>query len=76
MDIITIFDNDNIPINMEVVLTYKFNMNQYIIYRSLDKKDYFIAKSLSDHSLDTNLNDDEIKYGEMVLRGVLDEIKN
>lgn len=38
MDIITIFDNDNIPINMEVVLTYKFNMSQYIIYRSLDKK--------------------------------------
>ncbi len=75
MDIITIFDNDNNQVNMEVVLTYKFNMINYIIYRSLDKCDYFIAKYLDDGSLDTELNDEEIEYGQEVLRGVLDEVK-
>lgn len=71
MDIITIKDKNNNLIKMEIVLTYCLNNVDFIIYSSLDKKDYFLAKYNKNGNLNTNLSDEEIEYGNKILKGVL-----
>lgn len=71
MDVIKIKDKTKGIIEMEVVLTYKFEGKDYVIYK--DKEDVlYIAKyNLNNDKLDTNLSESEIKYGEKVLSEVL-----
>lgn len=75
MDKIIIHDKEKGKIEMEVVLTFIFCDKNYVIYK--DDKDYFIAKYNNDNDFfDTNLNEEEIRYGEKVLEGVLKNVKS
>lgn len=71
-----IIKTDKNTIEMEVVLTYKMNDKDYIIYK--DKQNvYYIAKyNLLNDDLDTNLTPTEISYGEKILDEVLNEINS
>lgn len=75
MDKIIIQDKEKGRLEMEVVLTFSFHDRNYVIYK--DDNDYFIAKYNEENDLlDTNLNEEEITYGEKVLEEVLKNVKN
>ena len=77
MDTIEITDKKKGKITMEVVLTYKNNTNSYVIYKEINGKDIYIAKYNDDNDeLDTNLTEDEIKFGEKVLNEMLNKANN
>ncbi len=60
MEVVTIFDIPN----------YEFH---YIIYRSLDGKDYYVAKYSGENvvNLITDLDSTELEYANGILRSVL-----
>lgn len=57
---VTIFDLDDSDYN-------------YIIYRNLEKTDYYIAKYKGEEivNLDTDLTEEELRIGEKILEGVM-----
>ena len=73
MDKIKIINNNGISEEMEIVLDYEYNDNKFIIYKD-KKNNHYIAKCDDKFNLDTELNTEEIEYGEEVLKGVIDEI--
>ncbi len=76
-DFIDIYDEDGKVEKMELVL--KFNLkgysHNYIIYRDLEKKHYYIAKYNGENmvDLDTNLSDKELELAELIFKKVVDE---
>ena len=75
MDKITI-KTDKETIEMEVVLTYQTDNNNYVIYKDKENVHYIAKYNLKNDDLDTELTDEELAYGEKVLNGVLNEINN
>ena len=73
MDKIEIINNLGQKEDMEIVMTYEYNKYNYIIYKD-DINNYYIAKKDEYGNLDSNLNSDEINYGEKVLKEVINEI--
>ena len=75
MDIFEIKDNNGNILKFEAVT--KFNIRDskysYLIYRSLDKVEYYIAKYTGENiaKLDTNLTDFELKVGNEILETLL-----
>ena len=73
MDKIEIINKFGKKEEMEIILTYEYNKYNYIIYRD-KKNNYYISKIDEEKNLDSDLNDLEIKHGEEVLKGVINEI--
>lgn len=72
MDKIVIKTNKK-SIEMEVVLTFKINGKDFVIYKD-EENNHFIAKyNFRNDKLDTNLTDEELLFGEKVLNEVLNE---
>lgn len=70
METIKIRDEKKGVIEMEIVLTYDYKDNNYVIYK--DNKDLYIAKYNYDNELlNTDLKEEEISFGEKVLKEVL-----
>lgn len=77
MNKITINDKEKGRVEMEIVMTYENDNNKYVIYKEVNLPEYYIAKYKTDTSiLDTNLTDEEIAFGEKVLEGAINEVKN
>lgn len=76
-DFIDVYDEDGKVEKMELVL--KFNLKgyswNYIIYRDLEEKNYYIAKYNGENmvDLDTNLSDKELELAELIFKKVVDE---
>lgn len=74
-DIIYIKNTYGQKIPFEAVTVYNLEKSKYnyIIYRDLEQKDYYIAKYLGDDiaDLDTNLTEEELDIGNKILKGVL-----
>ena len=73
MDKIEIIMDNGLKEDMEIVLEYDYNQSKYIIYKN-KKNNYYIAKCDENYNLDTELNNTEIKYGEDILKGAINEI--
>ena len=73
MDKIEIINGQGNKEEMEIILSYEYNNNKYIIYKDI-KNNYYISKCDKNNNLDTDLKTDEISYGENILKGVIDEI--
>ena len=76
MDKITIKTKNNEVIEMEVVLTYQNNDKDYVIYKDKENFHYIAKYNYSNDELDTNLNENEITFGEQVLNEVINEISS
>ena len=77
MNTIEITDKKKGKIKMEVVLTYENDNNKYVIYKEIKGTDVYIAKyNDNNDNLDTNLTDAEIEFGQKVLEGAINEIKD
>lgn len=74
-DLIQINDSEGNVLDFEIVSIYQIENSDYnyIIYRSLDEQDYYIAKYKGSNivDLDTNLNEKELEIGNKILEGVL-----
>lgn len=83
-DIITVLKSDGNKEEFELVFNYNDLLfkKSYIIYKSLDNKDYYIAsykKEYDSYILDTNLTDAEINKIELVyekMKGSQNEFKD
>ena len=75
MDFIYIEDEKGKQITFEVVTIFNIEDSEhnYIIYRSLDKEKYYIAKYLGENvvDLDTNLSDKELRIGNTILEQII-----
>lgn len=75
MDKITIKTNNEF-IEMEVVLTYKKDEKDYVIYKDKQNIHYVAKYNFLNDDLDTDLSEDEISYGEKILNEVINEINS
>lgn len=74
-DLVYIEDSEGNYLGFEIVTIYSVGNSKYnyIIYRNSEEKDYYIAKYMGDEisELDTNLTEEEIKVGRVILKGVI-----
>lgn len=73
-DLIDIYDVDGNITKMELVLKFELNNMNYIIYRTMDNKEYFAAKYQKGINIDFNsdLSDEELK----ICNKIYEEISN
>lgn len=76
MDKIKIKTDKNEIVEMELVLTYQNNDKDYVIYKDQENVHYIAKYKYSNDELDTNLNENEITFGEHVLNEVINEISS
>ena len=75
MDYIYVYNENNEKEKMEVVLIFDMPGQEYhyIIYRSMDKNNYYVGKYIGEEIVDliTDLNSKEIEFANSILKGVL-----
>ena len=75
-DYIDIYDKDGNIEKMEAVTIFKLEGYEfnYIIYRTLDQKHYYIAKYIGDDmvELNTDLNEEEMKLANKILESIIE----
>ena len=76
MDYIYVYNEKNEEEKMEVVLIYEIPNNKYhyIIYRTMDGKNYYTGKYEGEEIVDlnTDLDSNEMEFANKVLKGVLE----
>lgn len=76
MDTIKIKDKIKGIIEMEVVLSYKTNSKNYVIYKDCADTLYIAEYNYENDKLNSNLTEEEIKFGEKMLKEVQKNVKN
>ena len=79
-DLIEVYDENNNKEEMEVVTTFKLDEYDYnyIIYRTLDQKHYYVAKYKGENIVDlnTDLSNEELILCNKVFKEVLENARD